>query len=158
MRDDPPAGPEPSGGRIDRIAGAVLVLGALAVGLEATTFEVAFLTDPVGPKALPFVVAFLLAAGGLRTLVRPRRDLDLPTAPGLARIGAAGAVFLFYAAALPWLGFFLSTTAVVAGLATLFGGPWRGGLAAGLALSAALWLLFVALLALPLPVGALWIR
>jgi putative tricarboxylic transport membrane protein len=145
--------------RADRIAGATLLVIAVAVGIEATTFDVAFLADPVGPKALPLVVALLLAFGGFRTLVRPRPrgDIDLPEATSLARIGAAIVVFLLYAGALPWLGFFLSTTLVVAALAVLFGGPWKGGVAAGLTLSAALWLLFVALLSLALPIGELWI-
>lgn len=155
-------GPSSNGavGLADRIAGTTLLLLAGAVGIEATTFEVAFLADPVGPKALPFVVALLLAIGGLRTLTRPRprRDVHLPDASSIRRIAAGLVVFLLYAGALPWLGFFLSTTMVVAGLAVLFGGPWRGGLAAGLTLSAALWLLFVALLSLPLPLGELWIR
>ena len=141
----------------DRAAGVVLVVLAVAVGLEATTFDVAFLADPVGPKALPLAVALLLGVGGLRTLARPRHDVTLPEGSALRRIAGAVGVFLAYAAALPWLGFFLSTTLVVAGLARLFGGSWKGGLAAGLSLSAALWLLFVALLALPLPVGELWI-
>lgn len=152
--------PVPSGaGKLDRLVGAALLLLALAVGLEATTFDVAFLTDPVGPKALPLLVAVLLGAGGLRTLLRPRRDQPgMPGRSALRRIAAAVLAFLLYAGALPWIGFFLSTTLVVAGLALLFGGPWKGGLAAGVTLSAALWLLFVALLSLPLPVGELWIR
>lgn len=141
----------------DRVTGTALVLAALAVGLEATTFDVAFLTDPVGPKALPLVVAAMLGAGGARTLWRPRA-VELPERTVLLRMTAALAVFLAYAACLPWVGFFLSTTMVVAGLAVLFGGPWKGGLAAGLTLSASLWMLFARVLSLPLPVGDLWIR
>lgn len=144
--------------RADRFAGTTLVLISVAIGIEATTFEVAFLADPVGPKALPLMVALLLAVGGTQTLLRPRSDVALPEGSGLRRIASAIVVFLLYAGALPWLGFFLSTTLVVAGLAILFGGPWKGGIAAGLTLSAALWLLFVALLSLPLPIGELWIR
>lgn len=145
-------------GTADRIAGGVLIAAAAAVGLEATTFDVAFLTDPVGPKALPLVVALMLAAGGIRTLTKPRDDLELPVKSDLRRMAAALGALLAYALFLPWLGFFLSTTAVVAGLGVLFGGPWKGGLATGLTLSGALWLLFVALLSLPLPIGDLWIR
>ena len=145
-------------GSADRIAGGVLITAAVAVGIEATTFDVAFLTDPVGPKALPFVVAIMLAAGGGRTLAKPRDAVELPGRSGLSRMAAALGVLLLYAILLPWIGFFLSTTAVVAGLGILFGGPWKGGLATGLTLSAALWLLFVALLSLPLPIGDLWIR
>jgi putative tricarboxylic transport membrane protein len=153
-----PASPREARPVADRIVGGALVAAALAVGLEATTFDVVFLTDPVGPKALPALVAMMIGIGGLRVLVRPRDTVDLPDGPTWLRMSGAVAVFLGYAAALPFLGFFLSTTLVVAGLAILFGGPWKGGLAAGLTLSAALWLLFVYALALPLPVGELWIR
>lgn len=151
--------PRPGAGSIDRLVGAALLVLALAVGLEATTFDVVFLTDPVGPKALPVVVAVMLAVGGLRSLLRPRQEHQaLPGHSVFPRIAVAVVAFLAYAATLPWLGFFLSTTGVVTGLAVLFGGPWKGGAITGLGLSAALWLLFVALLSLPLPVGELWIR
>lgn len=144
-------------GVADRVAGGVLTLAGLAAGLEATTFNVAFLTDPVGPKAFPFVVAATLTAAGVRTLVRPRASVALPPSEVLLRMGGAMVAFLAYAAALPWIGFFLSTTLVVAALAVLYRGPWKGGLVAGLVLSGSLWLLFVGLLSLPLPVGELWI-
>jgi putative tricarboxylic transport membrane protein len=144
-------------GAADRVAGVTLTLAGIAVGLEATTFDVAFLTDPVGPKALPLVVAATLTLAGVRTLVRPRASVELPPPETLLRMGGAMMAFLAYAAALPWIGFFLSTTLVVTALARLYRGPWKGGLTAGLVLSAALWLLFVGLLSLPLPVGELWI-
>ena len=72
--------------------------------------------------------------------------------------GLAGLSFLAYALLLPWLGFFLSTSLVVTTLGVLFGGPRIGSLVAGVSLSAILWLLFVVVLALPLPIGDLWIR
>ena len=33
--------------------GKTLAIAGAAAGLEATTFDVTFMTDPVGPKALP---------------------------------------------------------------------------------------------------------
>jgi putative tricarboxylic transport membrane protein len=146
------------GSGADRAAGAVLALAGVAVGLEATTFDVAFLTDPVGPKALPFLVAITCTVAGVHMLMTPREAVDLPPGDAATRMTAAAGAFLAYAAAMPWIGFFLSTTLVVAGLAYLFRGPWKGGLLAGVTLSTALWLLFVRVLALPLPVGTLWTR
>ena len=142
----------------DRIAGSVLVVSGAAMALEATTFDVAFMTDPVGPKALPILVAAMMLFAGVRTLVRPRDEVPLPSGPVAKRMAGAAAAFIAYAAVLPWIGFFLATTLVVAALAGLYRGPVRGSLAAGLSLAAALWLLFVRILALPLPVGDLWIR
>jgi putative tricarboxylic transport membrane protein len=142
----------------DRIAGAVVLVAGVATALEATTFNVAFLTDPVGPKALPFVVAATLVVAGASMLLRPRPSAELPTASAAVRMAGAAAAFLAYSAVLPWIGFYLSTTLVVAALAVLYRGPLKGGLLAGLALATVLWLLFVRLLALPLPVGDLWMR
>ena len=147
----------PRQGKADRIAGGVLALAGVAAGIEATTYDVAFLTDPVGPKALPLLVAATMVFAGARMLLRPRDSIALPNTDTLLRMAGAMVAFLLYAAALPWIGFFLSTTIVVAALGVLYRGPWKGGLVAGLVLSSALWLLFVGLLSLPLPVGELWI-
>ena len=142
----------------DRVVGAVLLLGGVATAREATTFDVAFLTDPVGPKALPLFVATTLALAGASMMARPRDSVSLPPGSAAVRMAGAAAAFLVYAAVLPWIGFYLATTLVVAALAVLYRGPVKGGLAAGLVLTTALWLLFVSLLALPLPVGELWTR
>lgn len=143
----------------DRVTGAVLVLLGLAAALEASTFDVAFMTDPVGPKALPYLVAGMLVAAGLTAIARPRDAKGAaPARPMLLRIAAAVVGFVAYALALPFLGFFASTTLVVGGLALLYRGPPVTSLAAAALLSGALWLLFVRALALSLPVGDLWIR
>jgi len=145
-------------GRHDRIAGGVLALIGLATGMEATTFDVAFMTDPVGPKALPALVAVILFSAGAGVFTRPRIRVELPPAATARRMALAGLAFLAYGLLLPWLGFFLSTSLVVTVLGLLFGGPRRGSTIAGVSLAATLWLLFVVLLSLPLPIGDLWIR
>ena len=148
-----------------------MALGAAAAA-EASTFDVAFLTDPVGPKALPYLAAAILVLAGGRVALRagvaaararPARahEPGLPEAPGrarLPRIAAAAGAFLAYAAVLPWLGFFASTTLVVALLSELYGAPRPHGLLAAALLTGTLWVLFVHLLGLPLPAGTLWIR
>jgi putative tricarboxylic transport membrane protein len=147
-----------STGAADRVVGGVLLLAGIATGLEATTFDVAFLTDPVGPRALPFLVALTLAGAGARMLAKPRAAVTLPSRTATVRMAWAALAFLAYSALLPWIGFFLSTTLVVAVLAVLYRGPRVGSLVTGLVLTSSLWLLFVRLLALPLPVGDLWTR
>lgn len=142
----------------DRVIGGVLATLGIVVAVEATTFDVGFMTDPVGPKALPLLVAAMLVASGLVALLRPRADIAPPSADAFVRMGAAVAVFLVYAASLPWLGFFLSTTLVVTALSLLYRGPLLPSSAAAAVLAGGLWLLFVRLLSLPLPVGELWIR
>ena len=142
----------------DRWAGGVLVLLGLAVGLEASTFEVPFFSDPVGPKALPFLAAGLLAVAGVRLMLRPGPDADWPPRAPALRMAAAVAVFLGYAGLLAPLGFITATSAAVAGLSLLFGAPSRKAVAAAVGLSLVLWVGFVHVLGFPLPLGTLWIR
>ena len=140
-----------------RIPGAVLMALGLGISVEATTFEVGFLTDPVGPKALPLLVGVLLTLAGAHALARPG-PAPWPERAALTRVAAAVVLFLLYGVALAPLGFFLSTTLAVAGLGLLYGAPAGRAGAAAMVLAAALWVLFVRVLALPLPVGDLWTR
>lgn len=154
------AGGTAGGGRPggDRATGIVLAAAGSALALEATTFDVAFMTDPVGPKAVPLLVAAMIFSAGVLAILRPREAADPPPGPTALRMAGAVAAFLVYAAALPWLGFFVSTTLVVLALGLLYRGPPASATVAAALLSGALWLLFVEVLALPLPVGDLWIR
>lgn len=142
----------------DRSIGAVLVLLGLAIGAAATTYRVGFMTDPVGPRALPYLTAFMIACAGATIFARPRSSSSAFDPDAARRTTTAAVSFAAYALFLPLLGFFLSTALVIVALARLFGGPWRPVLASALATAGGLWLLFVALLRLPLPVGSLWMR
>jgi len=152
------------------IAALGVVAASAAIAVEATTFDVAFPTDPLGPKAFPVVAAVLLAIGGL-ALVRSARadrakaeaggmvagepDPDGPE-PGAGRRIALGTIsFIVYAFLLAPLGFVLATTLEFSVLARLFGGPLGRGAAAGLVFALLLYALFVYGLGLPLPLGIL---
>jgi putative tricarboxylic transport membrane protein len=140
----------------DRVAGGALAVLGVGVALEASTFDVAFLTDPVGPKALPLLSAAIFLVAGVVLLVRGGEPRSWPSGAVLKRMGAAAAVFGGYAFLLAPLGFVVATTAAVGALSLLFGGPWRRSLASAGALSVVLWYLFVWVLGLPLPLGAVW--
>lgn len=142
--------------RTDRVAGALLALLGVAVGAEATTFDVMFLTDPVGPKALPLVSAGIFVGVGVLLAARPGAGASWPSRPVLVRMAGAVAAFGVYAALLGPLGFVAATTATVASLSLLFGARWREAVGAATALSVVLWYLFVWLLGLPLPLGDVW--
>ena len=141
----------------DRLPGLALALAGVACAIEATTFDVAFMTDPVGPKALPLLAAITLVLTGIHVARHPYRASVWPSGAAAARCAAAVVAFLTYAAALPWLGFFLATALVVTALSRLFGAPLRLAVPSAAALAGALWLLFVGALGLPLPIGELWI-
>jgi len=144
--------------RDDRIAGAAGLAGALAVGIEALSFRVDFLTDPLGPKALPLFAAALLGAGSLVVLARPEANPGWPAAGGRTRLAAAVASFLAYAALLFPLGFFLATGLEGVVLSRLFGGKLTHSALAGVAISAALFVVFGWALGIALPMGAVWQR
>lgn len=142
--------------RGSRVPGVLLALAGLAIGLEATTFETVFLTDPVGPKALPLLAGALLFLAGAHAAWRPSAAPE-PIRRGWTLVGA-GAAFVAYSLLLGTLGFVLSTTLLVAALSHLYGAPPRRGIPVAALFALALWALFVHTLALPLPIGSLWMR
>ena len=138
---------------------AAVVPTAAAIALEATTFDVMFPTDPLGPKAFPWLAAFLLAIGGM-ALLREGLKAALADAPPVAaaagarnRILLATASFIAYAFLLAPLGFVFATVLEFAFLARLFGGTVVRGAVVGLIFAFLLYLLFVYGLGLPLPLG-----
>jgi putative tricarboxylic transport membrane protein len=159
--------------------GATLVGVGLAVAATARGYEVGFVVDPVGPRAVPYLVAGLLILGGVGMLRRrptplaAATDDGLPTGalgseeekeaqvpdpvqgrPVLAQ-GACVGVLVLYAASIPLLGFVVPTVLASGALARLFGGRWLHGLGVGLFLGLSLYGLFAWGFGLELPVGAL---
>ena len=153
-----PSSPPAESTSTERVIGVVFTVLGLAAAAEALTFDVAFITDPIGPKALPLVASLGFLGVGLNMVARPRPIQLLPSTGALRRATAAFGLFLAYSLALPWLGFLASTVFVLVGLGSLFGGSFRYTIPAGLVVAGALWSVFFLLLGLPLPVGELWIR
>lgn len=149
----------------ERVLGGVVLLTAVAVAAMASRYTVRFMVDPLGPQALPYLVAGLLGLSGAVLLLRrpaaagdapPSSDPAHPTdAVGAKRQFAGIATLAAYAVAIPWLGFLAATTLATAGLARLFGGSWPRGLLTGLAFALALYALFALGFGLDLPAGRL---
>lgn len=135
------------------------MLAAVAIALVARTFRVGFVTDPIGPRALPWLAAALLGTGGLILVLRPGDEPDWPPAgPTRKAIAITLLSFALYAVLIGPLGFVLATTLLMTVLARVFGGRLLPGLLAGAAFSGVMWLLFVAGLGVPLPIGILFTR
>ena len=143
--------------RTDRVGGLVLLATAAAIAIEARTFNVKFLTDPLGPKALPFFVAGLVGLGGLLLVIRPDTEPVWPAGRIWFRLVAALVSFTVYAFLLAPLGFLVSTTLVVAALSLVFAGPPGRSLASAAVLSGVMYLVFVYGLGLSLPLGTLFL-
>jgi len=135
--------------------GALLVVAvAVAIALESTTFDVAFPTDPLGPKAFPLVAAALMALGGAALVRAGGMGWSGDQGEGgRGRVLIVSVSFVVYALLLDPLGFVLATALEFALLARAFGGPILRGGAAGLVFGTVLYAFFVYGLGLPLPLG-----
>lgn len=129
---------------------------AAVAALMATTFKVSFPTDPLGPRAFPFVASLMLAIGALSLFRRDEAPPQWPDRRSALRIGAALLSFVAYALLLAPLGFVVSTALVFAALAVLFGGGSKVSSAAGLGAALILYAIFVYGLGLPLPLGSVF--
>ncbi|MDH4564840.1 tripartite tricarboxylate transporter TctB family protein [Pseudomonas sp. BN411] len=139
-----------------RIFAAVWLLVCALLAVVAWGFQAPFSYDPVGPRAYPLLLLFLMATAAIWLIYKPGDVEDLPISWSLARKVAIFVIALFaYGLLFEPLGFVLSTTLVGFGLGMLFNGRLLPSLASGLLMGALLYGLFDYLLDVPLPLGLL---
>lgn len=141
----------------DRIFGGIgLALAAFFIW-GATQIELSFISDPVGPRTFPIIIASLLGLASLVIVLRPDAEPDWPKAARLLEIAGAVAVMVAYALLLPRLGFLIATAAA-SGILT-----WRLGtrpvqaVVAGVLTSLGIYTVFHLILGLSLAKGPLGI-
>lgn len=105
----------------DRIFGGIGILLAIFYAWQATIIQESFLSDAVGPKTFPIIIAIVLGLSSVWFLIKPDPAPSWPNAGRLTEIVFAALVMLAYAQALPELGFLIAT-ALAAGYLT-----WRLG-------------------------------
>jgi putative tricarboxylic transport membrane protein len=136
----------------DRLTGLALLALAVAYGILAGGYQ-AMIGDPLGPAVFPMALA--LAGLSVYLIVRPDPGPDWPKRRALLKQVLTLVAFVAYAYLLEPLGFLVSTFVAVAVLGWLLGARlWQAG-AAGVAIAAVLFVLFDAVLGLPLPAGVL---
>jgi putative tricarboxylic transport membrane protein len=141
----------------DRLSALVLLSVGLWYGALALQIRNSFFSDPLGSKAFPIFVAILLIALSAIALLRtPRERVVWPPRASFAPLVVSLALFVAYAYALPYLGFFAANTLVFAGLGLVFGARLWKAAVAGVVASLALYVLFAVALDLYLPVGRLF--
>ncbi|SFI55118.1 tripartite tricarboxylate transporter TctB family protein [Jannaschia pohangensis] len=134
----------------DRLFGAVVVLGAGAYAAAALQLQTGFMSDPVGSKTFPLLVAGVSVICGLVMVIRPDDDPEWPTLRTLGALAVAVAVLAAYAYTLKPLGF-LIPTAIAAGVLSYQINPRpMFAVLAGLGLSVGLFSLFKFVLGLGL--------
>lgn len=140
----------------DRIFGLIILTIALAFIASATQIQVNFLSDPVGPKAFPILVASVAVICAISLIFRPDDEPEWPSIGTFMKIGLALVVLFGYAFLLEPLGFLIAT-ALASGLLSYQMNPKAvPAIATGLGLSIGLFVIFKYILGLGLvatPVG-----
>ncbi len=127
-----------------------MLVVALGYILSARGIETSFMSDPVGPRLFPYMVATVVILCSLVMILRPDPDEEWPAGPMLLQLGIALVALLVYAEAISPLGFLIPTTIVAGILSWQIGGnPVRSALT-GLGLAVGLFVLFRVILGLSL--------
>lgn len=139
----------------DRIFGVVGLLLAIGFAFAALSIEESFLSDAVGPKAFPLIIATVLGLSSLAIALRPDPEPHWPGLGRLVEIVAAVVVMVLYAELLPVLGFVIATAFASAYLAWRLGSGLIGTLATGVGTSLGIYVIFHLVLGLSLARGPL---
>lgn len=101
--------------RSDRIFGLVMIVVALGYILSATTIRSSFMSDPVGPRIFPYIIACATLLCAFVMVLRPDPEVEWPRGPALMNLGIALAVLIGYSFAIRPLGFVIPT-AIASGI------------------------------------------
>lgn len=141
----------------DRILGGLgLLLSALYIW-RATVIELSFISDPVGPKTFPIIIAVMFGLASLVLLLRPEAPPQWPALPRLLELGATLVVLIAYAELLPILGFVIATLFAAAFLSWRLGAGPLQAIVAGVGISFGIYAVFHLILGLSLARGPLGI-
>jgi putative tricarboxylic transport membrane protein len=134
----------------DRIFGAVMIVLALGYILSATNIQTSFMSDPVGPRLFPYMVAGVIILCSLVMVLRPDPQAEWPAPMMLLKLLTALVVLVGYAMVIrPW-GFIIPTV-LASGLISYMISPRPVQAAlAGLGLGIGLFVLFKVILGLGL--------
>ncbi len=126
----------------DRIFGVIVILGAAAYAWGAFQIQSSFMSDPVGSKSFPLILAGVAALCGLVFLLRPDGEPDWPSVATLANIAVAAIVMVGYAYGLKPLGFLIPTAICAAILSYQISPRPLPAVLTGLGLSVGLFIVF----------------
>lgn len=139
----------------DRIFGAIGVLLAIGYAFSALIIKESFLSDAVGPKAFPLIIAAILGLSSAVIALKPDASPQWPSLMRLAELAGATVVLVLYAELLPVLGFVIATAAASAYLAWRLGSHPLESLLVGVGVSLGIYVIFHLVLGLSLARGPL---
>ncbi len=126
----------------DRIFGLVVVIGALAFFASALQIQTSFLSDPVGPKLFPILIAAVAFLCGLSMMWQPDAEPNWPSQGAWANMAIALVVLVGYAYAIGPAGFLISTALAAGAISYLITPHLRNAVLTGLGLSVLLFIIF----------------
>jgi putative tricarboxylic transport membrane protein len=126
----------------DRIFGLVVIVVALAYIASALQIQSSFMTDPVGPRAFPILVASIAILAAIVIAARPDAEPEWPSPIILGRLFIALVGLVAYAYALKPGGFLVPTAAIAALLSYLIVPRAWSAVVTGIGLSVGLYLIF----------------
>lgn len=137
----------------DRVFGGIGLALAAFIVWGAMQIELSFISDPVGPRTFPIIIAVVMGVSSLVVLLRPDPDPHWPALPRLLEIGGAVVVMVGYALLLPDLGFVLATAIASAWLTWRLGTAPLWSVVAGVLIAVGIYVVFHLILGLSLAEG-----
>jgi putative tricarboxylic transport membrane protein len=140
----------------DRVVGILILLLSLGYAVEASRMQVGFLSDPLGPRPFPYIIAVLVGTSSLWLIFKPDPNPTWPPRGFWLPLGLVLLSLVAYAYLVVPLGFILTTTLEMTLLSLLFGARWWQGLLGALTFTLAVYFLFTEGLGVTLPVGRIF--
>ncbi|MAU21634.1 MAG: hypothetical protein CMH13_14040 [Martelella sp.] len=137
----------------DRIFGGIGLVIAIFFAWQASIIQESFLTDAVGPKVFPYIIAAVMGISSVYFLLKPDPEPHWPRAGRLAEIGLAVLVLAAYAELLPVAGFVIATAVAAAYLTWRLGSRPVESLIIGIGTSVGIYIIFHLVLGLSLARG-----
>jgi putative tricarboxylic transport membrane protein len=137
----------------ERIFGGVLLLVSIAGIWIGWDLQPPFSYEPVGPRAFPLLVLFLLGVCAVTLMMEKHSDTTWAPGPVLVRIGVLFLIVLAYALLFDKLGFIIATALMTIPVARFFGGSWRQSVVGGIGMAVGMFFFFDRLLDVALPTG-----
>ncbi|MDX2005727.1 MAG: tripartite tricarboxylate transporter TctB family protein [Meiothermus sp.] len=140
----------------DRIVGALILMLAIGYAVVGSRMVGGFLSDPLGPRPFPYLIATLMGLSALWLLARPDPNPSWPKKEFWLSFGLVLVSLVAYAYLIVPLGFIITTTLEMTLLSVLFGARWWQGLGGGLAFTLSIYFLFTQGLGVTLPTGRIF--
>ena len=150
----------------DQITGLALMILGIVIFVLISQFKKPMTAEYPGPRLMPGIAAFGLVVCGLGIFVKGCRQKEGDKMPvdlkGLLRVVITFGALWLYILGLQYLGFLISTPFLVYGLTTYFAKAskaqtkWWVRVIFAVAVTLVVWLMYVQLFEMELPVGALF--